>query len=1112
MRSPWRMPARLLTFAAGAFALGLLGLVLGLPLLVDQPSIRTAFQERLSTLVHGTMTWDRLQLRLLPTPHGVLDQPRVEIPGLLDVRAGRLEASLRLWPLLRGHVEVASLTAVDAQVRLELAPAPAAARAGAAEQLPDPATAYRVAAGAAARVLQAFAPDTQLAIEGGRLQLRLAGLPPLQLHALELRARTAASRVALQLTCASEHWKHLSLEADFAYADLSGRTSLELEDVDLRAWVERAMQSTGVRLAIAPLRVRASLQTDDRANALTGRVEASTRSVQVTHGAQVFDVPGVAVRAAVTTDSQRAQVQLEDLRVEGEKMFAGGLEYAYADREVLGRFAFDLDAARALAVARRVLAKEEGGGLPGIEKAGGSLRGSAQLVHKAGRWRAGLQLQDADAAFGLKPLPWPVLLRAGNAEWEPGQVSASAIRASFGRSSVSEVAVRLRPGNELRVVAAEGKASLDLDQLYPWLRQQPALVQALRGVPAITGQTDVELLRASGRVSSLQFEARALPRGVRIQADALPGPLTVDGGAARITRSAAEMQKLEVGMLDARAIVSGSASGIGTPDFRVQARLAGGSAGPESVGWILEKAKAPSQLALRTPFAFEAERLDWGPGRRLASSARIRFDQATSAAVELSWQPGTFELRRVQVQAAQGDSTLALRAQGRRVEGRFNGSMHGAVLAYFLKDADRYSGRVAGDLRFTADLDHLRHASAEGQLSGEGVDFTWLAGRPVLVEKFALEADGGVLRIGEVSVRSGEDSATLRGELRRGERGPVVAASIESEGVVLDRLLALARKDGPQAAEAPAAEASTAEASTAPPKLPRAKPPLEPDFKDLWPLPVTGRIGLRAGFVQYGQHRVAPVALMLKLEPDHAHLDVEQAKLCGIDLPFVVEARAGAWSASARLAAMKQPVAQMVACLTGEGVQITGEADFDVALKTQGGAGELLRNLEGTGKAQVRDGRIQKFALIGNVLSLVDIEDLPQTAEDLANGAQGFRFRRILAAGRLSGGQFTLDEGAFESQAAGMAASGTIRLSDYDTRMTVLVAPFGKVDRLVRGIPVVGYVIGGTLTSIPVGVSGDIRSPIVVPLGPRAVTNELLGIFERTLKLPARLAEPPVKK
>jgi hypothetical protein len=72
----------------------------------------------------------------------------------------------------------------------------------------------------------------------------------------------------------------------------------------------------------------------------------------------------------------------------------------------------------------------------------------------------------------------------------------------------------------------------------------------------------------------------------------------------------------------------------------------------------------------------------------------------------------------------------------------------------------------------------------------------------------------------------------------------------------------------------------------------------------------------------------------------------------------------------------------------------------------------------------------------------------------------------------------------------------------------VLVAPFSRADQLVRNVPLVGYIIGGTFTSVPVGVSGDIRNPLVVPLGPRAVTSEVLGIFERTLKLPAKLITP----
>jgi hypothetical protein len=740
------------------------------------------------------------------------------------------------------------------------------------------------------------------------------------------------------------------------------------------------------------------------------------------------------------------------------------------------------------------------------------LRGVAQLVRAAGQWRAGLQLRDSATSIQLRRLPWPVHVRAGTAEWLPGRVSMSAIHGSLGRSAVEGFAARLRLDKEWRVESAAGKASLDLDQLYPWLRGLPALAEALRGIPAVNGVLEAELLKASGRLAAPEFAARVVPRRVRIQANALPGPLEADGGAARITRSAVDVEQVALAMLDAKATLSGSAAGMGSPDFRVQARLGQGQAGAAFAGWALAQAKAPPQVALRTPLAFEVARLDWGPGRRVEASGRLRFDQVTTVAAELSWQPGAFDLRRLDVQEAQGSSTLTLRVDGRQAAGRFNGSTRGALLAYILKDAGRYSGRIQGDMRFAADLDRLRHASAEGQLSGEGLDLSWLAGRRLLLDRFAIEADGNAMRIGEASVSAGEDRATLRGELRRGEQGPIVDASIESEGIVLDRLLAFAESGGTQLGEA--AQATLPAASQVKPRAARAaaQPGAGPDFGQWWPLPITGRVALRSGYVQHGSYRVAPVALTLSLEAERARLEVDQAQLCGIALPFTVEARREAWSAVARIAAPRQSVNDMARCLTGEHVQITGDADFVFDLKTQGRGRELLRNLEGAGRIETRDGRIQKFALIANILSLLDIKDTVQAAQDIAEGQQGFRYRRIAAAGRIHEGQFKLDEGVFESPSAGMAAHGTIRLDDGDTKMTVLVAPFGRVDRLVRGIPVVGYMVGGTLTSIPVSVTGDIRSPLVVPLGPRAVTQELLGIFERTLKLPTTLVDPELRQ
>jgi hypothetical protein len=101
-----------------------------------------------------------------------------------------------------------------------------------------------------------------------------------------------------------------------------------------------------------------------------------------------------------------------------------------------------------------------------------------------------------------------------------------------------------------------------------------------------------------------------------------------------------------------------------------------------------------------------------------------------------------------------------------------------------------------------------------------------------------------------------------------------------------------------------------------------------------------------------------------------------------------------------------------------------------------------------------------------------------------------------------------VDQGAFDSDAVGLAATGTIGLLDRRTSLVVLVAPFSTLDRVARQVPLFGYIFGGALTSVPVGVSGDIRNPLVVPLGPGAVTSELVGIFQRTLKLPSKLLEP----
>jgi uncharacterized protein YhdP len=197
-----------------------------------------------------------------------------------------------------------------------------------------------------------------------------------------------------------------------------------------------------------------------------------------------------------------------------------------------------------------------------------------------------------------------------------------------------------------------------------------------------------------------------------------------------------------------------------------------------------------------------------------------------------------------------------------------------------------------------------------------------------------------------------------------------------------------------------------------------------------------------------------------------------------------------------------EPFDRAIQCLTKDTVQITGNADLTAELRTEGRRPNLAQNLTGTVQAEMRKGSVNKFALIGNILSLRNIASVTKMQES------GFPYRSMTAKGHFKDGHFLLEEGFFDSDAARLAANGTVGLQTPDSRLTVLVGLLTTVDRVTGAIPIVGYVFGGSLTALPVSVSGDIRNPLVVPLGPRAVTDSLLGIFERTLKLPGKLTVP----
>jgi uncharacterized protein YhdP len=271
---------------------------------------------------------------------------------------------------------------------------------------------------------------------------------------------------------------------------------------------------------------------------------------------------------------------------------------------------------------------------------------------------------------------------------------------------------------------------------------------------------------------------------------------------------------------------------------------------------------------------------------------------------------------------------------------------------------------------------------------------------------------------------------------------------------------------------------------------------------EAWPLPVTGRIAVRAGFVQLERQRIEPLEGSALLERERVRVNITQARMCGVSFPLRIDATPESNRIEAKLAMKDEPFQKTLHCLTGGTVQLSGNADLSADLRTQGRAvDELLRNLKGSAQAELRKGRVERFALIGNILSVQNLTSI----RDPRELDKGFAYRSMTAKGQFEGGAFVVEEGFFDSDAARIAVNGRIDLLGDRTQLNVLVGLLSSVDRVTGAIPILGNVLGGTLIALPVSVSGDIRDPRVVPLGRHAVSDRLLGVFERTLKLPGKL-------
>ena len=803
--------------------------------------------------------------------------------------------------------------------------------------------------------------------------------------------------------------------------------------------------------------------------------------------AQGIRITGAAGRFALAEGTLRGS---ELAGAIGKSTFTGGalvvdLAPAAALRELDA--ALDADLGEALPIVRRLIGKPEPAALADVESLAGRASGSVAYDARQRHPRVTVDLGRIRATGRYRGVPLPIAVNAGALRYAHDRIVVRGLDGALGRSQLQGGAMELDLGSQPAVRAASADAVLVFDELCALAGvDRRAADRNEARIPSVTGTAAVRLARLSGPLNApaeLDYDVALRSRHLRFAGPDLPAPLTFAGGEVRVTPRTFALDRFELLLLDARALVSGTIQDHDAPGLRFDLALADARAGERSLEWARTRWKLPAKAMPRGPVTLATGHVQraGGAGAPILAQGTLGLAGGVSAEFDLTAETGQLDLRRLAVKDPDTDTTLALKWTRSTADVAFKGRLDNRTLARVLAEPPTGDGALQGDFRASIDFAEPRQSSATGALEGDRIDILERWGIPVAIDRVRLDVADDVVQIREGAVAVAGERLAVTGAVTRRPKTFGIDLRVTAEAIDVERLLRAFPRGG-------AADPGGA-----------------------WNLPVEGRVALDAKSVAYGARVFSPVAGTVSLAPGRITADVKETRLCGIGLPFNAVLVPGTATVTGRIQVRALPLAGTVSCLTDEHIAMTGTLDGNAELTASGPPDGLVRAARGSFSFSARDGRIQRAPAIARILSLDTVVALLR-ARPSELIASGLDYSELAVAGTLDAGHVRIENATLASSAIGMAMSGDIDIVGERVELRGLVAPFGRVEGVVQRIPILGRIFGANVVGIPVSVRGDLHDPLVVPLGPAAVGQSVVDLMSAIVKAPVEIFDPLVHR
>jgi uncharacterized protein involved in outer membrane biogenesis len=683
-------------------------------------------------------------------------------------------------------------------------------------------------------------------------------------------------------------------------------------------------------------------------------------------------------------------------------------------------------------------------------------------------------------------VPYPVEIRKGRFSYDEKGAAVKDLEGTVGKSSFSGLDAQLLTGAKSQLIILSGKAGIDTAEMHHWLTSYEKLKASLVKITSLSGRLNISSITFQGLVTDSQawkFKVAGSAEKLLINTSLLPAALGVNSGKFEVQAGKLTFSDAGAAFLDASSVISGSLDtsldNVRKGDIRFS-----GTIGPKALQWTKSTFSIPEYVRVDKAMAVAGVRLSWRDKGEMAFEGNLKTGTGSSVQIDLAKDGDRLTISRLDVSDSVSKASFSFDLLENKIRAGFKGRLDTSTAASLITTPQIQGGIVQGDITAEFSKGDVAGLIAHGRLRGEKIVLPWKKDMPLTIDSVALSADKRGVVIDSARLRLAKSAVSLKGNVSSESDGMVVDMDVSSDRIIWDEIM---KQDGDRAKDGAPAE------------------------KKKKTQPVKGIVRLNSGIFEYGGFQIAPFTADIVLSAYKTDIKIGKAGLCGIDMTGDISLssdKAGSETGiDVRFNATNQELKPTILCLSKGKSDATGLFTLKGHVKGHGKAEDFKKVIKGNIEFAARKGTIYRYKTLDSVFDFLNEgEEFRGQMPDLDKSELSYELFKITAA--AGNGSLVVEEGIFESAFIEVVAQGTLDLMDNQLDLNVMVAPLRRVNKFIGNTPIVGALLGGSVISVPVKVTGTTADPKVTYLSPSAVASSLAGMMKRTLKLPVNILSP----